>query len=282
MEYDLYRSDGSILFIDKTKLQNIDKKKTTVVASGFSYVSGFKQLNSSHVAVVDRNSHCIKMVNREDNSNIVFAGICGTSEFEDGASAMFNYPSRIELDKRNLDHLLVTDFSNNALRSVDVTSGNVSTIIRTGFNYPTGLAWYKRHLLVCNEQYISEVVWRSNGAATNNKLTTATALGYVDGDFSVAQFRSLHELDQVRDGLFLVADLNNNKLRLLNMSTRKVLPVCIGSSAVCTNGTTFSSSPVSVLISGKEVYVGGLRKIHKLIGKLLNLEDCSHKIMHVY
>ena len=154
MEFDLYRNDGSILFADYTNLQNMDKKTTSVVASGFRSVTGFKQLNSSHVAVVDYASHCIRIVNREDNSNIVRAGVCDIKGFVDGASAKFNGPWSIELDERNPGHLLITDLSNDALRSVDVTSGTVSTVIRTGFNYPTALTWYKTRLLVCNVNYI--------------------------------------------------------------------------------------------------------------------------------
>ena len=270
MEFDLYRNDGSILFTDKTYLQNMDNQTTAVVVSGFGYARSFRQLNSSHVAVVDRSRHCIKMVNREDNSSIALAGICGTSGFVDGASAKFYLPCSIEVDERNPGHLLITEDYNDALRSVDLSSGNVSTVIRTGFNYPRGLTWYNGRLLVCNERYISEVSWSSNGIVTNHKLTSTTAYGYRDGDFFVARFDFPHEIKRIRDDLFIVADSNNNRLRLLNMSTRKVLPVCIGSSASCITGTTLSHYPVSILISDKEVFIGGYKEIHKLTGKLVN------------
>ena len=274
LEADIYRNDGSILFADKTELKTTNGQTTTVVASGFVYIAGFKQINSSHVVVTDCNNHCKEMVSREDNSNNVLAGTCGTNEFGDGTSAKFNCPWSIEPDNKNPGHLLITDHSNNALRSVDVTSGAVSTVIKTGFNFPRGLTWYDGHLLVCNNHYISEVSWSTNGPVSNNKLTTTTDGGYRDGDFTTAQFNNPHEIKQVRNGFFLVADSNNIRLRLLNMSTRKVLPVCIGSSAPCTTGTTLSHYPVSILISDEEVYVGEPNKIHKLTGKFVNTFSC--------
>ena len=267
MEFDLYTIDGSIMFSDKTKLQKTNAKTTTMVASGFRFVNGFKQLNSSHVAVVDRARHCIKIVNRENSSYTVYVGTCDASGFVDGRSAKFSFPFSVEIDERNPGHLLVTDHRNHALRSFEVTSGAVSTVIKTGFNYPKGLTWYDGHLLVSNNHYISEVSWSSNGAVSNNKLTTTTTYGYKNGDFSIAQFEYPHEIKQIREGLFLVADQGNSKLRLLNMSTRKVLPVCISFSAPCTTGTTLSY-PLFILVSEEEVYVGGYKEIHKLTGKL--------------
>ena len=270
LDVDIYRNDGSILFADKIQLKTTNGQTTTAVASGFSYITGFKQLNTSYVAVVDYYSHCIRMVNREDNSNKPFAGSCGTKGYVDGASAKFKNPYDIELDERHPGHLLVTDRFNRALRSVDVTSGTVSTVIRTGFNSPRGLAWYNERLLVCNENYISEVSWSANGLVSNNKLTTTTSRGYRDGDFSIAQFNNPYEIKRIRDDLFLVADYGNSKLRRLNMSTRKVLPVCIDSSALCTTGTTLSNRPLSVLISDDKVYVGRINRILKLTGRFVN------------
>ena len=46
IESDLYRSDGRILFADATELKTTNGNDTTVVALGFRYATGFKQLNS--------------------------------------------------------------------------------------------------------------------------------------------------------------------------------------------------------------------------------------------
>ena len=271
LEADIHKNDGSILFADEIQLKTTNGKTTTVVAPGFSFITGFKQINSSHILVVDSSIHCVKMVNREDNSNTVFAGLCNAKGFVDGATAKFYFPYSIETDERNPGHLLITDLSNHALRSVDVTSGTVSTVIRTGFNFPRGLTWYSGRLLVCNRHFISEISWSSTGSATNNRLTTFTVdRKFRDGDFSVAQFSYPQEIKQIGVDLVLVADNDNNKLRLLNMSTRKVLPVCVGFSSSCTNGTRLTLSPLSLLIGDEQIYVGGFREIRKLTGKCAN------------
>ena len=197
------------------------------------------------------------MYDREDKSKRVIAGECGVSGYVDGVSARFTNPWGIEVDERNPGHLLVTDRYNDALRSVDVTSGTVSTVIRTGFNAPAGLTWYNGRLLVVNLHYISEVTWTSDGTATNNILTGNRYIGYRDGDFAVAQFYLPLDIHQWRDGLFLVADYLNKRLRLLDMTKRKVLPVCIGFTTNCTTSTSLFVYPHSLLISNNTVYVAG-------------------------
>ena len=267
IEFDQFRNDGSLLIAEATQLKNVaDGKVTEIVASGFRYITDFRQLNTSSVVVVDRYDHCLKVFNREEKITEVFAGFCRRSGFVDGSSARFSFPNNLEFDEKNPDRLLITEYGNDALRSVDVTNGIVSTVISTGFRSPTGLAWYNGRLLVSNHDYISEVVWHPNGAITNNKLTTATSEGYRDGDFSIAKFFYPIAITQITPEYFLIADRYNDKLRLLDMAKRKVLPVCHASAASCTGGTTVVSRPTSLLISNGTVYVGGSGKIVKLTG----------------
>ena len=63
--------------------------------------------------------------------------------------------------------------------------------------------------------------WSTNGAVSNINLTTTTDVGYRDSDFSFAQFNSPYEIQRVREGLFLVADNNNKRLRLLDMKKKQ-------------------------------------------------------------
>ena len=268
MELDLHRNDGSILFSNSSQIQTTNGKRTSVVSSGYHHITGFKQLNSSHIVIVDHHDHCIIMLKREDNSHALLAGTCGASGFKDGQLAKFYYPYGVELDMRNPGHLLITDENNNALRSVDVTSGTVSTVIRTGFKSPTGFTWYNGRLLVCNFlYYISEVTWTSDGTVTNNILTGNRNRGYRDGAFTGAQFYHPIDIRQWRVGLFLVADQNNKRLRLLDMTNKKVLPVCIGSTTNCTTSTALSFYPRSLLVSNNTIYVGAAYNgnVYKLV-----------------
>ena len=71
---------------------------------------------------------------------------------------------------------------------------------------------------------------------------------------------------QWKDGLFLVADNDNNRLRLLDMNKKKVLPVCIGSTTNCTTSTSLSVYPRSLLAINDTVYVGAYNgDIYKLV-----------------
>ena len=256
MELDLHRNDGRILFSDSSQLKKFNGTQTSPLSSSYGEITGFKQLNSTHVVIVAYSYHCIKMINQEDRSNVTLAGTYGASGFEDGSPAKFKGPWGIEVDERNPGHLLVTDYGNNALRSVDVTSATVSTVIKTGFNYPRGLTWYNGRLLVCNQNYISEIIWSFDGTASNNILTGYTTGGYKDGDFTGAKFSYPFDIHKWRDDLFLVADQSNSRLRLLDMTNRKVLPVCIGSTTSCTTSTSLSAYPRSLLVINGTVYVG--------------------------
>ena len=257
MEIDLFTNDGSILYEDNRQLKTTDGTKTSVVASGFQFPNDFRQLNATHVVVVDLHLDCLKIVNRKNKSNKVLAGECGVDGFVDGASARFYYPAAIELDKRNPGHLLVADRNNGALRTVDVASGVVSTVRASGFRFPDRLAWHNDRLLVANSYYISEVVWGANGFVTNNRLAGTTNSGYKDGDFPIAKFTGIEDIQQLRDGLFLIADYSNKRLRLLDMFTKKVLPVCIGVAVGCSTGTSLSFYPQSLMIYNERLYVGG-------------------------
>ena len=86
----------------------------------------------------------------------------------------------------------------------------------------------------------------AEGGLSNNILFTVISL----------QFDSPFAIHQWSDGLFLVADYNNERLRLLDMTKKKVLPVCIGSTTNCTTDTSLSVGPTSLLISNNTVYVG--------------------------
>ena len=275
MEFDLYRNDGSILFNNGPLLAS----KLAVVTSTSGFINDFKQLNSTHVVIVNYDQHCITMFNREDKSTRVLAGECGVSGYVDGVSARFYYPWGVEVDQRNPGHLLITDQNNGALRAVDVTSGTVSTVIRTGFLVPTGLTWYNGRLLVVNSDYISEVTWKIDGTVTNNILTGSRNRGYRDGAFTGAQFNNPYNIHRWRDDLFLVADYDNKRLRLLDMTKKKVLPVCVGSTTNCTTSTSLSTNPRSLLIGNDTVYVGGWggKGIVKLVSTFTIIIKCCLK-----
>ena len=269
MEVDLYKNDGSILYSDVNYLKTTDGKSYKTLFLGFVFVSGFLQITNDKVVVVDNLMHCLRLIDRTSNTNRRLVGTCHGPGFADGKNAKFYHPWDIEFDERNPGNLLVTDFSNGALRSVDVEAGTVSTIIRSGLYIPRGLTWYKGSLLITNNHYISELSWNANGAVTNTKLTAGASAGYRDGAFSSAMFSNPHEIRQIGEDLFLVADYGNHKLRLIDMAKKEVMPVCFGPTDKCNFGSALLLDQiVSILKTDDAVYVGQFHQISKVSGLL--------------
>jgi len=108
------------------------------------------------------------MLNREDNRLRDMAGTCDSRGYADGkvGTGMLLQPQSVEIDIRNPGKLLVTDSSNNSLRSVDIDSGELGSLNVTGFNSPKGMMWLNNELLVTNDHYVSQVRWYNDGSIT--------------------------------------------------------------------------------------------------------------------
>jgi len=258
MELDKYKNDGSLLLSTSSGLKTTDGQTTSTLVSFLA--TGFIQLNTTHVVLVDHISHCIKLLNREDNNIRVMAGSCGTSGNKEGGvgvGQLFN-PGEVQIDIRNPEKLIVIDELNQALRSVDMKTGELSTVINTGFNQPLGLLWAGRQLLVANyDNYISRVSWSSNGIVSNTLLAgSTTSSGDVIGSFDIARFFSPYDIEEVTDNLYLVADYNNKKLKLMDMKKRIVGPVCFKGEDPCIESSLLPERPQSLSNVGGAIYVG--------------------------
>jgi len=143
MELDRYKNDGSILFSTWQDLQTTDGNTTSVITSiKSSHLTGFKQLNTTHVVIVAYNHHCIKMLNRLNNRIHTLAGTCKMKGFVEGNinTGKMNKPWGVEVDNTNLI-LFVTDRFNQALRAVNKETGQLSTVISSGFKFPKDVLW---------------------------------------------------------------------------------------------------------------------------------------------
>jgi len=268
MELDKYKNDGSLLLGTNFGLLTTDGQTTSTFVS--SLVPGFTQLNTTHVVLADHNSHCIKLLNREDNNINVMAGSCGTRGYKEGGVGVGQLysPWGVEINVRNPGKLLVTDNDNNALRAVDMKTGELSTVINTGFNHPSGFLWAGRQLLIVNyHHYISQVSWSSNGTISNTLLAGSTSDGDVIGSFDNATFDLPYGIEKLSGNLYLVADLENKKLKLMDMEKRIVGPVCFKGEDPCTESSLLPGGPAALLNVGGEIYVGMHQKIYKLSGE---------------
>jgi len=284
MELDLYRNDGSIMFRTWEYLKTTDGTTPTTLATiQSSSITGFKQVNKTHVAVAAYSQHCIKMLNRVDNSLRTLAGTCGSEGYVEGGvgTGRLRYPFSIEIDVRNPDRLLITDNQNHALRSVDLHTGELSTIINSGFRYPSYLVWADNKLLVSNEHHISQVSWDADGSVTNIKLAGSLSHGYVDGSFNTSRFYYPLGITRVGYNMYLVADTGNKVLRLLDLNSKQVGPVCFDGETSCTNSSQFPDYPFSIQKIGEDVYVGMQSEgIYKLSGEYI--ENIYIEYIYIY
>jgi len=268
MELDKYKNDGSLLLGTDSGLLTTDGQTTSTLAS--FWLMGFTQFNTTHVVLVNYHSHCIKLLTREDNNIKVMAGSCDTYGYKEGGVGVgqLYYPWEVQIDVRNPGKLLVTDEHNNALRSVDMKTGELSTVINTGFSHPSGFLWAGRQLLVANHyHYISQVSWSSNERVSNTLLTGSSSSGDVIGSFDIARFTKPHDIEEMADNLYLVADTENKKLKLMDMKKKIVGPVCFKGEDPCTESSLLPDVPQSLLNVGGAIYVGMRQHIYKLSGE---------------
>lgn len=271
LEKDLAKNDGTILYSDENSISNNDNGN--MIADDFTRISGFKQLNSTHIAIVDTYSHCVYMLHRGagprgGSTTQPFAGKCGPlfNGFIDGVPGRFDGPWAVELTK---EYLLVTDLNNHALRSINILTGTVGTVIKAGLHFPRGMAWYKNRLLVTNAHYVSVITWELS-IVSSTILAGTTQSGYKDGPFSTARFDHPYDIGVWADDIYIVADYYNDQMRALDMKRMVVLPVCISSKSKSDADCKVSTKldyPVSLTATDDGgVIVGRYEKMTKLIG----------------
>jgi len=282
MEVDQYKEDGGLLVSTSQDLLTTDGETSTVLTSNKMTITSFAQINSSFVALVDYKNHCIKTMNRRNKRIRVLAGTCNTTGYtEYGVTkGQFFYPWGLELDVRNPGMLLVTDQYNQALVSVDINTGTLKTILKFGLKQPSGLRWDGVDLFVTNYYYfITKVSWSSNGTISNKIVVgSRTTPGDKIGKVNEAKLRSIYSIKEVADGLFLVADYGNRKLKLLDINKHFIGPVCFSGELDCETSSLLPFGPVSLLKIGREVYVGMYNDIYKLYGTVILYNTYTFKL----
>jgi len=272
LELDKYDSACSNLLISSWPHLTSTSNSSSEHLISMLYSKGFTQLNRTHLVIVDSDDCCIRMLNREHRDLRTIAGTCDSRGYADGIVGVGKLlrPSDIVQDIRNPGFMLITDAGNNALRSVNLETGELSTVIDTGFNEPHGMHWNRKDLLVANKGfYISVVIWHSNGTVLNKIVAGTATAGNTLGYFYAAEFIYPQELVKLQEDLFLVADSGNYQLKLLNLHTGVVGPVCFRNETTCTRSSNFRGNPISLLNLDDVIYIGCNHDIYRLYGKKL-------------
>lgn len=268
LELDRYRNDGSLLVSTNINFLTIDGTTAAIIIP--RPVHGFTQVNATHVVITESSQHCIKMLNRNNGAEELIAGTCGTAGYSEGGLGVgqFYYPYGVKLDNRNSGILLVTDELNHALRSVNLNTQEVSTVIESDSMNPLGLSWFDQQLLFTNTQgYISLVSWSADGTASSKVLAGSIMENDVLGNFNTVKFRYPFDIERIDRKRQIIADTGNRKLKLMDLDKKMVGPVCFRGENPCRESSDLLETPLSILNVGGDIYIGMMSgKIFKLSG----------------
>lgn len=233
-------------------------------------LTSFEQLNENTMVFVDNVLNCVFKADRTSVQYITtLAGECGADgDFADGNSsfARFNFPTDIIKDTRKASRALVADSQNKRVRSVEVDSGDVSTIIELP-THPLALLWLNHQLLVSATTQLYLIEWE----AQNETIVVHTLIGETGssayGSFATVQFPNVRSLEVIKGSMVLGTDDTHGGLILLDMARNLSLPVCINT-ANCLESVRLADKPRCTLIHemSSGLYVTTADVIYKLKG----------------
>jgi hypothetical protein len=221
-----------------------------------------------------------KALSLSDNVTTLAGGSEGTEDGT-GTNAEFNEPQGITTDGTNL---YVTDYGNQTIRKIVISTGVTTTIAGTAgsagttdndngtsakFMSPTGITTDGTNLYVAdrNNHRIRKIVI-SSGAVTT---LAGSSAGFADGTGTSAQFNKPQGITTDGTNLYTVSWMNNT-VRKIVISTGEVstLAGTVGSSSLSADGTGGSAVfnwPFGITTDGTNLYVAEAsgRKIRKVV-----------------
>jgi hypothetical protein len=222
-----YRSDSAVTSATYS-IANV-----STLAVGLNSPRGMAT-DGTNLYVADSGTHTIRKVIIATGTVSTFAGTVGIPGSLDGTGigAQFNGPRGVATDGTNL---YVTDYGNNTIRAIGISTGAVTTLAGTAgvtggidgigsaaqFNQPYGIACDGPNLYVAEQ---SNHTIRRIVIATRTVTTlagTAGVSGSLDGTGSAALFNQPAGLATDGTNLY-VADASNSTIRKIVVATRNV------------------------------------------------------------
>jgi hypothetical protein len=214
---------------------------------------------NGHLFVADQFNHTIRRMVLATGAVTTLAGLPGTVGNDDGlgTGARFNAPSGVAYD--GVGNLFVADSDNHMIRSIDLSTGTVSTVagypkisgsadgvgMSAQFYYPRGVACDGLGNLFVADAFNHTI--RKIVIATGEVTTlagTAKASGSADGTGAAARFNYPGAMLCDGDGNLFVADTRNSTLRKIVISTG-VVTTFVGSAGSA--GSVDGSGPAARL-----------------------------------
>ena len=183
----------------------------------------------------------------------VFSRHCKSYGYQEGRPGRFKEPLYAVMDQRYKNQLLVTDYSNKAVRTVDVVSPIVGRFEKSN--------WLKYIKSITQDQKSGEVyatVPQAVYRITYIQRTVTLILGspdsfsYKDSTLLDSLFDWPYELIFITPHTLLVADKDNKKLRLVDMNSDKVRTLNVRNSL---------NNPICIIPIYYSLYVGQYQKI---------------------
>lgn len=272
LEEDLY-TPGNLLYSDKRKIQSTDSKYKSLIvgtldgyaegvgsAAKFDRLTGFTQTSPTQIVIADQYNHCIRDVNRLTRQSSTLVGNCTNRGYTDGESAQFFRPYAVI--NSDDDTLLVTEWGNKAVRSIDLNTLNVTTLIPPG---P-----YAYYGIVKNSETRDLYMTITHGVVhydyihkTTERISGSSVSGSNDAGFSNLGFNSPRGITFLSKDVLVVADQMNHKLRVLDLSSNTSSSICSGIQGQQEGNVTSCrlSEPLAVMVVGDTLYVGATERI---------------------
>ena len=244
----------------------------------FTSITGFCQLTSQTLVVVDHYSHCLRLVDRVSRKTSPFAGDCGnkTAGYLDGPAleAKFNFPHTVVVNVKDPTTLFLSDMRNNAIRKINALTRAVSTYMRDKrgrFLFPTGFYQDSYGNMQVAVRHSLCFVKAGRSVCYVGRNTP----GYNDGGFYFTRFRDLFGITRTNTSI-LVADNDNARIRVVNINTDITSSICTGATLESSTAmrsvdgnfqTCRLNSPYSLLVVGDTLFIGEDGAIRQIKGK---------------
>jgi len=237
--------DGTAAFFDGTG-----------TSAKFNFPFGVGALPNGNVIVADRDNNCIRLITPAGVVTTI-AGSTSRRGLFDGeglTEAAFNEPWGVAgLPNGNI---VVADRLNQRVRLITMPGGVVSTFpIVFGSLWGVGALPNGNIIVVDTTNHAIKMITMPGGAVST---IAGSSNGFAEGAGSSAQFSLPSGVAVLPNGNIVVADSNNNRIRLITMSTGIVSTLAGDGTYATLNGTGAAarfSTPngVAVLLSGSIV-----------------------------
>ena len=253
----------------------------TGTAASFYYVTGIVS-DGVNLYVADTGNNVIRTINITSGAVTTLTGTAGAG-YQDGilTAAKFSRPQGLVLHGQKL---YVADSANNAIRQIDLTSGQVSTLagLPTGtpgftnaqgtsasFNYPVGLALSADGTILYVADDLNNAIRRID--ITSQAVTTIIGLGPASSSSSDGPVTSASTFNPKN----LAADINNlyftdsgYKIRQLNFLSGQVTTLAGTGESGFADGPGNSAKfydATQIVTDGTNLYVADTLEIRKVV-----------------